>query len=228
MRIVLAFLTFIVSASLPSLAQAEGRNGITVGVGTLGAEITYTRNLNSFFDVVLGYSSLDYDDSFSDDDNNTFDAEATISAPRIGLQFYPLSFLNMEIGFVSGAPDLKTDFRPDGSSVIDINGFDYPTSQIGYLKGDVSFENDTAPYVLLGIGRSVGGGLGFNLSLGAVQYGAPTTDLSTEGCIISDALTAASCLTLAANVEIEEIQVNNDLEAFELWPFVRLGLTYSF
>ena len=222
------FLFALLILFTPSLAQAEGRNGITVGVGTLGAEITYTRNLNGFFDIVLGYSTLDYDDSFSDEDNNTFDAEATISAPRIGLQFYPLSFLNMEVGIVSGAPDLKTDFRPDGSSEIDINGQPYPTSQIGFLNGDVSFENDTAPYFLLGIGRSVGGGLGLNLSLGAVQYGAPTTNLTTEGCVITDPTTLTSCGFLAANVEVEERNVNADLEAFELWPFIRLGLTYSF
>ena len=31
----------------PVSASAEGRNGLTVGVGTLGVEGIYTRNLNS-------------------------------------------------------------------------------------------------------------------------------------------------------------------------------------
>ena len=226
MRIILALAVFLT----PSFALAEGRNGITVGVGTLGAEISYTRNLNSFFDLVLSYSTLDYDDSFSDSDRNTFDAEASISAPRIGLQFYPLSFLNLEIGYVSGAPEISMAATPSASDEFVIGDNTYDADDIGYLTGKVEFENETAPYLLLGLGRNVGGGLGVNLSLGAIQYGAPKTDLRTEDCnySLTDLVLSATCLSLRLDVEAEERRVNNDLEDFELWPFIRLGLTYSF
>lgn len=226
MRYFLAFILFLT----PVTASADGRNGITVGAGTLGAEISYTRNLNSWFDLVLSYSTLDYDDSFTDDDRNTFDAEATIYAPRIGVQFYPLSFLNMEVGFVSGAPELDMEARPNTDDEYLIGGETYTGDEIGYLTGEVDFENDTAPYFLLGIGRNVGGGLGLNFSVGAIQYGAPKVNLRTEDCNFSfaDLLLSATCLSLRADVEREEIDVNNDLEDFELWPFIRVGLTYSF
>ena len=99
------FLAFAVLMT-PLSASAEGRNGFTLGLGTLGVEGIYTRNLNSWFDLVLGYSTLDYDDTFSQDDGTSFKASATIDAPRIGLQFFPLGFLNMEVGVVAGAPEL--------------------------------------------------------------------------------------------------------------------------
>ncbi|MDA8726055.1 hypothetical protein N9N22_05285 [Alphaproteobacteria bacterium] len=95
----------------PLTAAAQGRNGLTIGAGSLGIEAIYTRNLNSYFDIVLGYSALDYNDTFTDDDGNSFTGSATIEAPRIGLQFFPLSFLNMEVGMVFGAPDLSMNLK---------------------------------------------------------------------------------------------------------------------
>ncbi|MDA8624045.1 hypothetical protein N9Y14_00440 [Alphaproteobacteria bacterium] len=214
----------------PLTAAAQGRNGLTIGAGSLGIEAIYTRNLNSYFDIVLGYSALDYNDTFTDDDGNSFTGSATIEAPRIGLQFFPLSFLNMEVGMVFGAPDLSIAARANEDDEFEIGNETYPISEIGYLAGDVDFQNENAPYVLLGIGRNVGGGLGLSFSIGAIQYGAPSVDLRTEDCnfSFSDLQLSATCLALAADVEAEERQVNADLDEFELWPFARIGLTYSF
>ena len=208
----------------PVSASAEGRNGLTVGVGTLGVEGIYTRNLNGFFDLVLGFSSLNYDDTFSQTDGTSFDASATIEAPRVGLQFFPLGFLNMEVGMVMGSPEIGVNVRPDDSGEFLIGDESYSTSDVGYLRGEVGFENDSAPYVLFGIGRNVGGGLGLSLSAGAIQYGSPVANLSTRECQLG----LLQCVALAADVELEEIEINNELDEFELWPFLRVGLTYSF
>ena len=208
----------------PISASAEGRNGFTVGVGTLGVEGIYTRNLNRYFDLVLGYSTLNYDDTFSQDDETSFEASATIEAPRIGLQFFPLGFLNMEVGMVMGGPDIAINVRPDDSGEFLIGDENYAAADVGFLRGEVGFENDTAPYVLFGIGRNVGGGLGLSLSAGVIQYGAPNANLSTQDCQLG----LLECAALRADVELEERDVNNDLDEFELWPFLRVGLTYSF
>lgn len=212
----------------PVSASAEGRNGLTVGLGTLGVEGIYTRNLNSWFDLVLGFSSLNYDDTFSQDDGTSFEASATIEAPRIGLQFFPLGFLNMEVGVVTGAPELGITVNPDENGNYMIGDTEYPSGGdggIGTFSGKVSFENDTAPYVLFGIGRNVGGGLGLSLSAGVIQYGSPTADLANERCNVLD---NPDCVVLAIKIAAEEREINNDLDEFELWPFLRVGLTYSF
>mgnify|MGYP001380612034 CR=1 FL=1 len=209
-------------------ASAEGRNGLTVGLGTLGIEGIYTRNLNSWFDLVLGFSSLNYDDTFSHGDGTSFEASATIEAPRIGLQFFPLRFLNMEVGVVTGAPELGIKVSPDENGNYMIGDTEYPSEGddgIGTFVGKVSFENDTAPYVLFGIGRNVGGGLGLSLSAGVIQYGSPTADLTNEKCNV---LFNPDCGLLAIKIAEEERDINNDLDEFELWPFLRVGLNYSF
>ena len=221
------FLAFAILMA-PLTAAAEGRNGFTVGLGSLGVEGIYTRNLNSWFDLVLGYSTLDYDDTFSQDDGTSFKASATIDAPRIGLQFFPLGFLNMEIGMVASAPDLGITVNPDENSNYMIGNTEYPSDDIGTFSGAVSFENDTAPYLLFGIGRNVGGGLGLNLSIGAIQYGAPNVELKNEKCVGSSVEGIANCLLIASEIAAEERDINNDLDEFELWPFLRVGLTYSF
>ena len=224
------FVLILTILAAPLSAAAQGRDGLTIGAGTLGIEAIYTRNLNNYFDVVLGYSALDYNDTLTDDNGNSFTGSATIEAPRIGLQFFPLSFLNMEVGMVFGAPDLSIAARSNEDDEFEIGNETYQSSEIGYLLGNVDFENENAPYVLLGIGRNVGGGLGLSFSIGAIQYGAPSVDLRTEDCSFSFSSLALStaCATLAADVEIEERQVNADLDEFELWPFARIGLTYSF
>jgi hypothetical protein len=229
MRILFLILSFTLLAS-PHGATAQGRNGFTLGVGTLGIEAIYTRNLNSYFDLVLAYSTLDYDDTFTDDDGNRFEAEATIEAPRIGLQFFPLGFLNMEVGVVMGAPDIAMAARPNEDDNFQIGDNSYDSDEIGYLAGNVDFANENAPYLLLGIGRNVGGGLGLSLSVGAIQYGNPSVDLRTQDCnfSFSDLQLSPACLALAADVEAEERELNADLDEFELWPFARIGLTYSF
>jgi hypothetical protein len=224
------FVLILSVLAAPLSATAQGRNGLTIGAGTLGIEAIYTRNLNNYFDVVLGYSALDYNNTFTDDDGNSFTGSATIEAPRIGLQFFPLSILNMEVGMVFGAPDLGISAHPNEDDEFQMGNHTYPISEIGYLTGDVDFQNENAPYVLLGIGRNVGGGLGLSFSIGAIQYGAPSVDLRTEDCNFSFRRLPLSdaCETLAADVEAEERQVNADLDEFELWPFARIGLTYSF
>ena len=221
------FLAFAVLMT-PLSASAEGRNGFTLGLGTLGVEGIYTRNLNSWFDLVLGYSTLSYDDTFSQDDGTSFEASATIDAPRIGLQFFPLGFLNMEVGLVAGAPELGIAVNPDENGNYMIGDTEYPSEGddgIGTFRGEVSFENDTAPYVLFGIGRNVSGGLGLSLSAGVIQYGSPTADMANERCNV---FFNPDCVVLAIKIADEEREINNDLDEFELWPFLRVGLTYSF
>ena len=228
---ILALLFCLAAAPLASGTAFAGNLGIGVGAGTLGLEVHGATRLNSFFDLVLSYSAYEYEDSFQDDDRNSFTATADLQVPRIGVQFFPFrGGLHLEAGLALGAPDIAVKARADDNAQFNVGGVLYDADDIGTLTGTVAFENDAAPYFLIGLGRHIGGGWGWNVSLGAVNYGAPEAKLRTDCTydIFGNPLGAVACGTVKANLLIEEDKVNEDLEAFELWPLIRLGLTYSF
>lgn len=226
----------VLAALLPIGAQADNL-GFGVGVGTLGAEVYGSMKLNRHMDVVLGYSTLDYDDTFTETGRSSVTAEATIDAPRIGVQFYPFARagLFVEGGMVFGSPNIKVSLLADDDGDYIVDGDPYssdPNNGVGKIRGEVGFENDSAPYALIGWGRVVGNGLGFNLSLGAISYGAANAELTSDcrfsllGVLLDPS--NQDCLTIRTALANEERKIDDDLEEFELWPFVRLGLSYSF
>ena len=223
----------VLAAFLPLGAQADNL-GIGVGLGTLGAEIFGSFKLNSHLDIVGGYSTLDYDDTFSETGRSSIKAEATIDAPRIGVQFYPFarSGLFVEGGMVYGSPDIKVSLLADDNGDYTVDGGTYSTDDVGNLRGEVGFANDSAPYALIGWGRVVGGGIGLNISAGAISYGAANAELTSDCTytLVGGLLNGQNqaCTNVRTALANEELKVDNDLEEFELWPFVRIGLSYSF
>ena len=221
----------ILAALLPFGAQAD-KLSIGVGVGTLGPEISASLKLLNNFDAVAAYSSLDYDDTFSDDDQNEFTASARIEAPRIGIQYFPLSNFGffLEGGMVFGSPEIDIAFQADDNAQFEVNDVMYNVADIGTLTGSASFDVESAPYLLAGFGRSVGGGLGLSISAGLISYGSMDVDIQNSQCTLGGNLLERTqlCGTLQANILAEESKVNSDLEGFELWPFLRVGLSYSF
>lgn len=231
MRHLLKVKLLIAALLLPLSAQAQNL-AIGGGLGTLGPEVFATGKITKNFDFLVGFSSLDYDDTFSDEDGNDFKASATIEAPRIGVQFYPLSKfgLFLEGGMVFGAPEIGIAYEADENAQFDVGGTLYNASDIGTLTGSTSFEADSAPYFLAGFGRTVGGGLGLSISAGLISYGAMSVDLRNSQCTLGSNILERTqlCGALQTNLLIEEAKVNADLEDFELWPFLRVGLSYSF
>lgn len=223
----------VLAAFLPFGAQADNL-GVGVGLGTLGAELYGSMKLNRHMDVIVGYSTLDYDDTFSETGRSSVKAEATIDAPRIGVQFYPFARagLFIEGGMVFGGPDISVSLIADENGAYIVDGESYETNDVGSLRGEVGFENDSAPYALIGWGRIIGGGLGLNVSVGAISYGAANAELTSDctytlvGGIFNGQNQA--CTEVRTALANEEREIDNDLEEFELWPFVRVGLSYSF
>lgn len=226
----------VLAAFLPFGAQADNL-AAGVGVGTLGLELFGSWKMNRHMDVVLGYSALDYDDTFSETGRSSVKADATIDAPRIGVQFFPFahSGLFVEGGMVFGSPNIKVNLLADDDGNFIVDGDTYssdPDDGVGAIRGEVGFANDSAPYALIGWGRTVGGGLGLNFSLGAISYGAANAELTTDctyslvGGLFNGQNQA--CTSVRAALANEELKIDNDLEEFELWPFVRVGLFYSF
>lgn len=133
---------------------------------------------------------------------------------------------------VYGSPDIKVSLLADDNGDYIVDGGTYSTDEVGNLRGEVGFANDSAPYALIGWGRVVGGGIGLNISAGAISYGAANAELTSDCTytLVGGLLNGPNqaCTNVRTALANEELKVDNDLEEFELWPFVRIGLSYSF
>ena len=221
------FTVFLSALVFGGAAQAGPKFGFGLGVSTVGLEATAALQLTRNLTLIGGFSSFSYDDTFTDDDRNSFSASASIEAPRAGVQFYPFKSagLHIEGGVILDSPGITVDASPSADSTFTIGNREYNAADIGDLRGSIGFANTTAPYLLVGWGRPAGGGLSLNISLGAILYGSPSANLEVTDCQLG---TIECNIVLPTELALEQAKLNNDAEEFEFWPFLRAGITYSF
>jgi hypothetical protein len=103
---------------------------------------------------------------------------------------------------------------------ITVNNQTYTSSQVGSLTTEITF-NKMAPYLGFGwSGRSSKKGLSFNSDFGIMFQGAPTTKMTASG--------AAADPALAADVAAAQTQLDSDLQSFNRWLVISIGLAYAF
>ncbi len=108
--------------------------------------------------------------------------------------------------------------KSDSNNNININGTNYPSSSVGTVEGQGSFSNSVAPYLGIGFGTPISGGLGFNIDAGVMFSGSPKVSLSAPNApqAIKDELA------------IQERKTNDDIKGFNLYPVVSIGFSYAF
>ena len=101
----------------------------------------------------------------------------------------------------------------------DIGGTTYTPADIGTLSGVVGFD-DLVPYLGTGWGNAVeeGQGLTFSFDLGVVFQGSPDVTLSTTSTVAG----------LDTDLRTEEQQLEQDLDDFDVYPVVSLGMAWQF
>jgi hypothetical protein len=100
------------------------------------------------------------------------------------------------------------------------NGVTYTAEQAGAVTANVSF-NSVAPYLGIGWGdNSENAGLHFTSDVGVMYQGKPKATITATG--------AASNPALASDVKASQDQLQSDLNSFQWYPVVQVGLVYRF
>jgi len=100
------------------------------------------------------------------------------------------------------------------------NGNTYTAAQVGSVNANVSF-NSIAPYVGFGWGDdSSSAGLHFTSDFGVMYQGRPNATITATG--------AAANPALARDVHAAQSQLQSDLNSFQWYPVVQVGLVYRF
>lgn len=100
------------------------------------------------------------------------------------------------------------------------NGVTYSSAQAGTVTANVDF-NKVAPYVGFGWGSGGdGAGLHFTSDFGVMYQGRPNATITATG--------AAANPALASDVKAAQSQLQSDLNNFQWYPVVQIGVVYRF
>ncbi len=216
--------SFIIVLALAAAGTANADFGIGVKAGTLGIGVEGRWSPLPWVDVRVGVNSYDYDD---DGVQAGIDYNATLALDSVyatGNFRFPLSPLRLTAGAFSNGNEFLMQSRESGNSAFDIGGSTFNAADVGVLQGVTSFDS-TAPYLGIGFDFEVFGKVGLNLDLGVLWQGDPDVTLDATGLASAPPAVQAE---LAAALEAERLELEDELDDFKAWPVISLGFVYNF
>jgi hypothetical protein len=214
-----AILLLIVPVLLSCGAGCADSGGLAISgkAGTLGLGGELTTGITSNVNARVGLNTLDfdYDDEFDDVEYDVGLDFSSFSA-LVDWHLFDSSF-RISGGLISMDHTLDLDATPSGN--VSIGDNDYTPAEIGTLSGDVDIDG-VAPYIGIGWGDPMDRNKrwGFYCDFGVAFTDSPDVELSATG-------TAAG---LAADLARERDEIKDDLEPFQLYPVISLGLYFRF
>lgn len=206
-----------VAALTLSQAHAEGTIGGKVGTLGLGLEGSY--QFTDKWAVRGGFNQYDYD--FEDDlDGVDFDGDLELRSITLLADYRPTAG-----GFrITGGAVFNENAIvavADPAATYDIDDTIYTIEETGVLSADTEFDS-VAPYLGLGYDWDVGERFLINFDLGVLFQGEAAVQFSSVGGTLS------TDATFLADLEAEERFAEDDLEDYDLYPVLSIGLSYSF
>ena len=201
-----------------SLVYAQNIS-MALKAGTLGVGLEAERTFSDSFGgrVGINYFTYDYNSTKADIDYNIDLNLLSVSAL---LDWHPFQgSFRISGGALYNGNDIDLDAKT--AATYQIGDTTYTSANIGNLKGNVDF-NDIAPYLGIGWDTTFGKSkkLGFLLELGAIYQGSPKVDLSISGPIATQAF--------LNDLQAEEDSLQEDLDNFEYYPVLAVGLNYRY
>jgi hypothetical protein len=201
-----------------STGYAQG-GSFSFKVSTLGggveAEKTFTDSTGGR--VGVNYFTGDYSATI---DNIDYDMELNLMTVSAILNWHPFKG-----GFrISGGAmynDNHIDITAEPSISYKIGDTTYTASDVGTLEGKVKF-NEIVPYIGIGWDTSFGkrNRFGLLVDLGVIYQGSPDVELTATGL--------ASSQAFENDIQAEEDKLQEDLDEYEYYPVIGVGLSYRF
>lgn len=208
------------AAALALAAPTAGADiGINPRIGTLGYGIELSAGVSDKLSVGLGFNNRRWKRQ-DNTDGVDYDYDLRLRSAELLANFHPMGgAFRLRAGVLVNRNEFLLTGRPDATGTFDFNGVPYPAAAVGTLTGKLSF-NKSAPYLGLGWGNRPNGSWGVTFDLGAVYQGKPKLALTATG--------AAANPALAADLESERQQAEEDLSSFKWWPVIQLGMYFRF
>ncbi len=188
--------------------------GTTGGVAEVQTQITSTVQLRGNYN----YFQYGADDTYDDIAYNG-DLDMTTFGAFVDFRPFANSFI-VTAGAYFG--EKKLDLNATPTQNVQIGNQTFTPAQVGTLSMAADLE-DTAPFVGLGWDTTFqGGNIGFKVIAGAMFTGSPQVNLTATGGSLSNDTNFQNQLT------IEEQNLQDDIDAYEVYPVLQVGLTFGF
>lgn len=168
---------------------------------------------------------LDYEET-----RGSYDADVNLFNVATAIDYYPFK----KSGFYTSLGVVYTDNNADGvaqaSSIFDVEvaGLDITADELLDVNADIKTSNNFAPYLGIGWGNPISGKLGFWANLGVMFPGSPEAELSPNYKVDRNLLSAEVQQEIQDSLEEEEEAIKEDLDRFNVYPIISIGLSYSF
>ena len=211
-----------VSAALAVPAFADGLGDPSVGLiaGTLGAgaQIGWTIVPNQYdARLSLGYLNRSYNTT-----SNGVAYNGDLKLSNVGLlgDWHPWQgSFRLTGGVFYNGNKFDLNAQPTGGTYT-FNGNTYTAAQVGSANASVTF-NSVAPYVGFGWGDGgSGAGLHFTSDIGVMYQGSPKASIT--------ATNPTGNAQLAADVQASQAKLQSDLNRYQWYPVVQVGVVYRF
>ena len=209
--------------------------GVAAKAGINGVGLDFSLGLTKNINARISVASIDIegeDDSVSVGDNGSqadldYDIDFDYGANALFIDWHVFGG-----GFRVSAGMLKNNGAAEGSSalqgaiVIDGQNLD-PSDFSGDIDTEVSLGESYQPYIGIGWGRGAGGDGGFSFSLDA-GVALLDTSVDFDATVNAGGANGLSQTELDSVLRSLEKDAEDELDEYELWPVLALGVNYAF
>ena len=218
--IVIVIILTGIGLSSPASSQAQLLDphvGVTIKAGTTGAGIDLTKSIFQDINIRVGYNRFQFSDSITKD-GIQYDGELNLESIPVFLDWHVFSGgFRMSTGLFYNNNSLDLTSRATGTVVV--GNTSIPASTLGTLNGKVDFGNMIVPYLGLGWGNAVDqdNRWGVAVDVGVFYQGKPDVTLTQSLGAVS-----------AADLALEERNLEDELDVFQFYPVATIGLFFRF
>ncbi len=225
-----AFLLTVASGSAHAV-------GIGVKAGTVGSGAEFTLGLTETINARVSVTSYDIgseEETFTVGDSGAegdFEVELDVGIGTSGVLFDWHVFgggFHLTAGLLQNDASFDFEGNLEGGVNFEIDGENLNADDInGNVTGDITLGDSFQPYIGLGYGRRAGdgGGLTFTAEIGVALL---DPSASFEATVDAGGTNTLNQSELDDILEGLESDVESELDEFELWPVITLGLNYAF
>jgi hypothetical protein len=200
---------------------------ITPEVSTLGIGASVTKSITPNFNARVGINAFGVDADITETDV-TYKGDVNLSNISTVIDYYPFqnSGFRLTGGLVFQDNNVKGTGTPTNNTIT-IGDDTYTSNDLQSVDAKASFTNSVAPYLGIGWGNPVKPGRrwAFSFNLGVMFTGSSEVDITPN---FAPGANQAVKDEINASIQKEINQLEDDLDGFNIYPVLSLGVSYQF
>lgn len=210
--------------------QNEDNWAIITNASTLGLGGAVVANISPNLNARVGLNAFGFNITY-EETRASYDADVNLFNVATTLDYYP--FKNS--GFYISPGVIYTNNNVDGVATasdiiedVDLGGFAVDVDDLLSVNADVESGQNFAPYIGIGWGNPIAGGLRFWGNLGVMFPGSPNVELSPDFQFDENLIPNDIRQEIENELAEEENDIEDEIDRFNIYPVISLGLSYSF